>query len=237
LGLAAGAFSFNVAGGRCEACQGQGTVTLEMHFLADVTVECDACNGRRFGEKVLGVKWRGLNILDCLNLTVAEALERFADDDKLCRRLQPFADVGLGYLTLGQSTATLSGGESQRLKLAGRLTGPTAPPSFGGGPVHAGTGSTLFLLDEPTTGLHGRDVEVLLGALGRLIDAGHTVVAIEHNLDFMRRADWLIDLGPEGGHAGGQVVAVGAPDDVARERASHTGRALAALLRSERKRG
>jgi len=223
LGLSAGAFSFNVAGGRCEPCQGQGTVTLEMHFLADVTVECDACNGRRFGEKVLGVRWRGLSVLDCLGLTVAETLERFSDDEKLCRRLQPFADVGLGYLTLGQSTATLSGGESQRLKLAAHL--------------HAGAGPTLFLLDEPTTGLHGRDVEVLLGALARLLEAGHTVVAIEHNLDFIRRADWLIDLGPEGGEAGGRLVAAGSPDEVARVRASHTGRALAALARSERKRG
>jgi excinuclease ABC subunit A len=158
-----------------------------------------------------------------LNLTVAEALERFPDEAKLCKKLQPFADVGLGYLTLGQSTATLSGGESQRLKLAARL--------------HAGAGPTLFLLDEPTTGLHGRDVEVLLAALGRLIAAGHTVIAIEHNLDFIRRADWLIDLGPEGGHAGGQLVAAGPPDEVARERTSHTGRALAALFRSERKRG
>lgn len=223
LGLTAGSFSFNVAGGRCEVCQGQGTVTLEMHFLADVTVECDGCSGRRFTEKVLSVKWRGSSILDCLALTVAEALERFADDEKLCKRLQPFADVGLGYLALGQSTSTLSGGESQRLKLAAHL--------------HAGAGPTLFLLDEPTTGLHGRDVDVLLRALGRLIEAGHTVIAIEHNLDFIRRADWLVDLGPEGGHAGGQIVAAGTPDDVARERTSHTGRALAALLRSGRKRG
>ncbi|HZS38389.1 MAG TPA: excinuclease ABC subunit UvrA [Polyangia bacterium] len=223
LGLKAGAFSFNVAGGRCEGCLGQGTVTLEMHFLADVTVECDQCNGRRFKEQVLGVKWRGSTILDCLALTVDEALERFADDEKLCARLRPFAEVGLGYLALGQSTATLSGGESQRLKLAAHL--------------HAGGGPTLFLLDEPTTGLHGLDVELLLGALGRLVDAGHTVIAIEHNLDFMRRADWLIDLGPEGGAAGGTLVAAGTPDEVARERASHTGRALAALLHTERRRG
>ena len=231
LGLAAGAFSFNVAadkgGGRCEACGGHGTQTLEMHFLADVTVECDACGGRRFSEKVLGVKWNGLSILDCLELTVDEALERFGRGDKetrkLCARLSPFVDVGLGYLKLGQPTSTLSGGESQRIKLAAHLS--------------PGAGATLFLLDEPTTGLHGSDVDVLVAALGRLLEAGHTVVAIEHNLDFIRRADWLVDLGPEGGHAGGALICAGTVDEVAACRASHTGRALAALTRSERRRG
>jgi excinuclease ABC subunit A len=230
LGLAAGAFSFNVAadkgGGRCEACGGHGTQTLEMHFLADVTIVCDACGGRRFGDKILGVKWNGLSILDCLELTVDEALERFGgakETRKLCARLSPFADVGLGYLKLGQPTATLSGGESQRLKLAAHLS--------------PGAGATLFLLDEPTTGLHGRDVDVLLAALGKLLDAGHTVIAIEHNLDFIRRADWVVDLGPEGGVAGGALVCAGTVDEVAACRASHTGRALAALARSERRRG
>jgi excinuclease ABC subunit A len=247
LGLGAGAFSFNVAkaagGGRCEACGGQGTLSLEMHFLADITVECDGCNGRRFSEKVLGVKWNGLSILDCLQLTVDEALERFADDAKLVAKLRPFADVGLGYLTLGQATSTLSGGESQRLKLAAHLlpraSSAAEPPRSELGkprPTHANAGPTLFLLDEPTTGLHGLDVAVLLAALARLVEAGHTVVAIEHNLDFIRRADHLIDLGPEGGAEGGRVLAVGAPDEVARERASHTGRALAALLRVDRRR-
>ncbi|MGZ3429657.1 MAG: AAA family ATPase, partial [Polyangia bacterium] len=172
LGLAAGAFSFNVAadkgGGRCEACGGHGTQTLEMHFLADVTVVCDACDGRRFSEKTLGVKWNGLSILDCLELTVDQALERFAGDKKLIARLQPFAEVGLGYLKLGQPTATLSGGESQRIKLAAHLQ-----------PRASGAGATLFLLDEPTTGLHGSDVEVLLASLGKLLAAGHTVIAIE----------------------------------------------------------
>jgi excinuclease ABC subunit A len=227
LGLGAGAFSFNVAadkgGGRCEVCGGHGTQTLEMHFLADVTVVCDGCDGRRFNEKILGVKWNGLSILDCLELTVDEALEKFAGERKLIARLQPFADVGLGYLKLGQPTATLSGGESQRIKLAAHLS--------------AGAGPTLFLLDEPTTGLHGRDVEVLLAALGRLLEAGHTVIAIEHNLDFIRRADWLVDLGPEGGVGGGALVCAGTVDEVAACRASHTGRALAALARSERRRG
>ncbi len=234
LGLAAGAFSFNVAaekgGGRCEACGGHGTQTLEMHFLADVTVVCDACDGRRFSEKILGVKWNGLSILDCLELTVDEALDRFAlleDTKKLVARLAPFREVGLGYLKLGQPTATLSGGESQRIKLAAHLQ-PGARDA--GRP-------TLFLLDEPTTGLHGRDVEVLLAALGKLLLAGHTVVAIEHNLDFIRRADWLVDLGPEGGVGGGTLVCAGAVDEVAACRASHTGRALAALARNERRRG
>jgi excinuclease ABC subunit A len=212
LGLGAGAFSFNVAGGRCPACLGQGTQTLEMHFLADVTVTCDGCDGRRFTEKVLGVTWRGLSILDCLKLTVAEALERFADDAKLCARLAPFADVGLGYLTLGQSTATLSGGESQRLKLAAHL--------------HTKAGRTLFILDEPTTGLHGLDVELLTTALRRLVEGGHTVIAIEHNLDFIRAADWIVDLGPEGGDAGGRVIASGSVADIVRA-GSWTGRALA----------
>jgi excinuclease ABC subunit A len=222
FGLSSGAFSFNVAGGRCEGCGGQGTQTLEMHFLADVIVECDKCNGRRFTEKVLNVKWNGLSILDCLQLTVDEALEKFAEHPKIIKRLQPFADVGLGYLTLGQQTSTLSGGESQRIKLAAHL--------------FAGAGPTLFLLDEPTTGLHGLDVAVLLQALSRLVSTGHTVVAIEHNLDFIRRADHVVDLGPEGGAEGGHVVAVGTPDEVARVRMSHTGRALAALLHAERKR-
>jgi excinuclease ABC subunit A len=227
LGLAAGAFSFNVAadkgGGRCEACGGHGTQTLEMHFLADVTVVCDSCDGRRFSDKILGVKWNGLSILDCLALTVDEALARFSGEKKLVARLQPFADVGLGYLRLGQPTATLSGGESQRIKLAAHLT--------------PGAGPTLFLLDEPTTGLHGSDVEVLVAALDKLLEAGHTIVAIEHNLDFIRRADWLVDLGPEGGVGGGALVCAGSVDEVAACRASHTGRALAALARSERRRG
>jgi excinuclease ABC subunit A len=229
LGLTAGAFSFNVAaekgGGRCEACGGHGTQTLEMHFLADVTVVCDACNGRRFSEKILGVKWNGLSILDYLELTVDEALDRFHDDKKLTARLASFREVGLGYLKLGQPTATLSGGESQRLKLAAHLQ----PRST--------SGPTLFLFDEPTTGLHGADVEVLLAALGKLLEAGHTVVAIEHNLDFIRRADWLVDLGPEGGVGGGALVCAGTVDEVALCRASHTGRALAALARNERRRG
>ncbi len=228
LGLSASAFSFNVpherGGGRCEACAGQGTVTLEMHFLADVTLPCEACGGRRFTEKVLGVRLGGRNVAELLDLTVDEALATFAVEKKIVARLRPLADVGLGYLRLGQSTATLSGGESQRLKLAAHLA-----PGAGGG-------EKLFLLDEPTTGLHAADVEVLLAALGRLRAAGHTLVVVEHNLDFIRRADHLIDLGPEGGEAGGQVVATGAPAEVACVAASHTGRALAAIARGARDR-
>ena len=216
LGLTAASFSFNVAkdkgGGRCEECQGQGTVTLEMHFLADVTVVCDACGGRRFSERVLRARLGGMTIKDCLDLTVDEALARFRDEPRIEARLRPFADVGLGYLTLGQSTATLSGGEAQRLKLAAHLAHDAGP--------------TLFLFDEPTTGLHGRDVEVLLAALFRMVAAGHTVIAIEHNLDFIRHADFIVDLGPGGGPDGGRVVASGTPLEVARSRVSLTGQAL-----------
>jgi excinuclease ABC subunit A len=230
LGLAAGAFSFNVSaekgGGRCEACGGHGTVTLEMHFLSDVTISCEACDGKRFSDAVLGVRWNGLSIRDCLELTVDEAVAKMPLEKKLVSRLQPFIDVGLGYLKLGQPTATLSGGESQRLKLAAHL-GPGANKAQ----------PTLFLLDEPTTGLHGADVEVLLAALARLIDAGHTVIAIEHNLDFIRRADFVVDVGPEGGADGGMIVAEGTPEELAACRASHTGRALASIGRGERKRG
>ncbi len=227
LGLSAGAFSFNVSrekgGGRCESCAGQGTLTLDMHFLADVTVVCDKCDGRRFDEKVLRVKWHGLTILECLALTVDQALSAFADEARVVARLAPFAEVGLGYLQLGQSTSTLSGGESQRLKLALHLVESQSQK-----------GQRLFLFDEPTTGLHGLDVEVLLAALDRLVMRGHTVIAIEHNLDFMRHAQHVVDLGPEGGEAGGYVVAEGTPEEVARVKNSYTGRALAQLLRGDK---
>ncbi len=205
LGLTAASFSFNVAkekgGGRCETCQGQGTVTLEMHFLADVTVVCDACSGARFSERVLRVRVHGLNIKECLDLTVTEALLVFSESPKLVARLWPFAEVGLGYLTLGQSTSTLSGGEAQRLKLAAHL------PSLRDKKV----APKLFLLDEPTTGLHGLDVAVLVDVLRRLVSAGNTVIAIEHNLDFISAADWIVDLGPEGGEGGGEIVSMGSP--------------------------
>lgn len=248
LGLEAGAFSFNVSsekgGGRCEACGGQGTVTLDMHFLADLTVTCEKCDGRRFGERVLRVRYEGLTIIEWLALTVDEAIARSPGDPRLRERLQPFVDVGLGYMTLGQPTSTLSGGELQRLKLAAYLgdvpadqdedeipRGKTKPK-----PKRSANKSStltkrplLFLLDEPTSGLHGRDVDVLLAALGRLIKRGHTVVAIEHNLDFLRCADHLIELGPEAGEAGGTVVAMGSPETIAKHPTAHTGVALRAL--------
>jgi excinuclease ABC subunit A len=247
LGLGPGAFSFNVAresgGGRCEVCAGQGAVTLEMHFLADITVPCEACDGRRFGDKVLGVRLHGHNVTEILELTVDQALEVFADAPRIQTALGPFAAVGLGYLKLGQSTATLSGGESQRLKLAAHLSERAdraeradrterAKPARPNAPGRSRPRSRpkLFLLDEPTTGLHAADVELLLAALGRLRAAGHTIVVVEHNLDFIRQADHLIDLGPEGGEAGGGVVAVGSPAEVAHVPHSHTGRALARLL-------
>jgi excinuclease ABC subunit A len=216
LGLEPGAFSFNTSGGRCEVCQGQGTITMEMHFLADVTVICDACDGHRFTERALAAHFRGKNVADLLELTVEDALALFFDEPRVADKLRPFADVGLGYLRLGQSTSTLSGGEAQRLKLAAHLAEP-------------GRGRRLFLFDEPTTGLHAADVEVLLGVLARLRQAGHSVVCIEHNLDFLCRADYLIDLGPEGGEAGGRVVATGTPEEVART-STHTGRHLARIL-------
>ncbi|HEX2573398.1 MAG TPA: excinuclease ABC subunit UvrA [Polyangia bacterium] len=251
LGLGPGAFSFNVArdagGGRCEVCAGQGAVTLEMHFLADITVPCEACDGRRFGDKVLGVRLHGYNVTEILELTVDQALETFADSPRIQAALGPFAAVGLGYLKLGQSTATLSGGESQRLKLAAHLSerseraesgraGRSAAAGRAGRAAEAGRAGRgrsrpkLFLLDEPTTGLHAADVELLLAALARLRAAGHTIVVVEHNLDFIRQSDHLIDLGPEGGEAGGRVVAVGSPIEVARVPHSHTGRALARLF-------
>jgi excinuclease ABC subunit A len=203
-------FSFNVPGGRCERCQGAGVLTVEMHFLPDVEVRCPACRGRRFKREILDVKYRGYDIAQVLNLTIEEALPLFQDVTKAASRLDVMVDVGLGYLQLGQPATTLSGGEAQRVKLAKELGRRT-------------TGHTLYLLDEPTTGLHPDDSARLLGVLQRLVDAGHSVVVIEHNLDVIRAADWVIDLGPEGGAAGGEIVAEGTPEQVARNMASVTG--------------
>jgi excinuclease ABC subunit A len=215
LGLQPRDFSFNVEGGRCEACEGTGRQVIDMQFLADVEVVCDACDGRRFQERVLGVEWNGRNVTGILDLTVAEALVFFTGQKAIERGLQPLADVGLGYLRLGQATNTLSGGEAQRLKLASHLA--TASNR---------TGSVMLIFDEPTTGLHAADLEVLLGVFDQAIEKGFSLLVIEHNLELIRRADWIIDLGPEGGPHGGRLVAQGTPEDVAACRESITGRFL-----------
>ncbi|NNM62596.1 MAG: excinuclease ABC subunit A, partial [Steroidobacteraceae bacterium] len=225
-GHSASRFSFNTAGGRCERCEGQGLQRVEMNFLPDVQVVCDACGGRRFNEETLQVRFKGKNVGEVLAMSVDEAVEFFTAHHGIHHALELLADIGLGYLCLGQSSPTLSGGESQRIKLVTELAkaraGTTAPPGPRGVPRH-----TLYVLDEPTVGLHMADVDRLLGVVQRLIDSGNTVVAIEHNLDVMAEADWIVDLGPEGGAGGGRVVAAGPPDALARASAhSHTGRYL-----------
>ncbi len=216
-GYGPGRFSFNVAGGRCEACQGDGVLKVEMHFLPDVYVPCDVCHGRRYNRETLEVLYKGKNITEVLNLTVEDAHGYFSAVPNIARKLQTLLDVGLGYIRLGQSATTLSGGEAQRVKLALELS-------------KRDTGRTLYILDEPTTGLHFADIDLLLRVLHQLRDAGNTIVVIEHNLDVIKTADWVIDMGPEGGAGGGRVVASGTPEDVAANPASHTGRYLAPLL-------
>jgi excinuclease ABC subunit A len=216
-GYRPGRFSFNVKGGRCEACQGDGVRRVEMHFLPDVFVQCEACHGRRYNRETLEVCYQGHSIADVLDLSVDAARELLAAHPRLARLLGTLGEVGLGYLRLGQSAATLSGGEAQRVRLARELG-------------RRETGRTLYLLDEPTTGLHFDDVRRLLDVLGRLVDAGNTVVIIEHNLDVIKCADWVIDLGPEAGEKGGRIVASGTPEQVARSRKSHTARYLRPLL-------
>ncbi len=216
-GYAPGRFSFNVKGGRCEACQGDGLIKIEMHFLPDVYVPCDVCRGRRYNRETLEVFYRGRTIADVLEMTVDEALEFFDAVPSIRQKLQTLSDVGLGYIHLGQSATTLSGGEAQRVKLATELS-------------RRDTGSTLYILDEPTTGLHFEDVRMLLDVLHRLVERGNTVVVIEHNLEVIKTADWIVDLGPEGGQGGGAVVAEGTPEQVAANPVSHTGRFLADLL-------
>jgi excinuclease ABC subunit A len=216
-GYDAGRFSFNVKGGRCEACQGDGLVKIEMHFLPDVFVPCEVCKGRRYNRETLEVRFKGKNIADVLDLTVADGLDYFANQPRVRAKLETLNDVGLGYIHLGQSATTLSGGEAQRVKLGTELS-------------KRDTGRTLYILDEPTTGLHFEDVRLLLEVLHRLVEKGNTVVVIEHNLDVVKTADWIIDLGPEGGAAGGLVVASGSPEAVAKVAASYTGQALAPLL-------
>jgi excinuclease ABC subunit A len=218
-GLTASHFSFNVPGGRCEACQGEGEVRVEMQFLADVFVPCEHCDGRRFKQQVLEVKYKNKSITQVLDLTVREALTFFANSPKVLRRLQVLDEIGLGYLRLGQPATTLSGGEAQRIKIAAHLT------ALGGERI-------LYILDEPTTGLHFDDIAKLLAAFRKLLEAGHTLLVIEHNLDVIKVADWIIDLGPEGGEDGGQLVAMGTPEQVAHVPASHTGRFLQEILSS-----
>ncbi len=220
-GYQQGRFSFNVKGGRCEACSGDGTIKIEMHFLPDVYVPCEVCKGARYNRDTLDVTFKGKNIADVLDLSIEEALEFFANQPTIARQMQTLFDVGLGYVRLGQPAPTLSGGEAQRVKLASEL-GKRA------------TGRTIYILDEPTTGLHFEDVRRLLGVLQRLVDTGNTVLVIEHNLDVIKSADWIIDLGPEGGDGGGRVIAEGPPELVAKTSESHTGRFLAEILGSER---
>jgi excinuclease ABC subunit A len=222
-GYTPGRFSFNVKGGRCEACEGDGVKRVEMHFLADVYVPCEVCQGKRFNEATLQVKYNNLSIADVLDLTVDEALVLFKNHPQIKRALETLADVGLGYIALGQSSPTLSGGEAQRVKLSRELS-------------KRSTGRTLYILDEPTTGLHFEDIRKLLGVLDRLVAGGNTVVVIEHNLDVIKTADHIIDVGPEGGNAGGRIVATGTPEEVARVRESYTGRFLAELLPKSGKR-
>ena len=217
LDLTPASFSFNTEGGRCEACKGEGYITIEMQFLADVTIECEQCHGKRFKQEVLEVKYNGKNISDILDLTVDEAIEFFSTEQRIVRRLLPLQEVGLGYIKLGQSSSTLSGGENQRVKLAYFLSQDHAGP-------------TIFIFDEPTTGLHFHDIRLLTKAFDRLIAMGHTIIVVEHNLDVIKCADWIIDMGPEGGEGGGQIVATGTPETVAANPASITGHYLAEKL-------
>lgn len=217
-GYQPGRFSFNVPGGRCEACSGDGTIRIEMQFLPDVYVPCEVCKGARYNRDTLEIRFKGKNIADVLEMPISEAVEFFSNQPRIARHLQTLMDVGLGYVRLGQSAPTLSGGEAQRVKLASEL-------------ARRSTGHTIYLLDEPTTGLHFEDVRRLLVVLARLVDQGNTVLVIEHNLDVIKTADWIIDLGPEGGDGGGSIVAEGTPEQVAKVKGSHTARFLAEVLR------
>jgi excinuclease ABC subunit A len=220
-GYKAGRFSFNVRGGRCEGCEGDGVKKIEMNFLPDVYVVCDVCKGKRYNRETLQVHYKGKSIADVLDMTVAEAVEFFGDIPGIQRKLQTLFDVGLGYITLGQQATTLSGGEAQRVKLSTELS-------------KVGTGNTVYILDEPTTGLHFEDTRMLLSVLSQLVDKGNTVIVIEHNLDVIKTADWIIDLGPGGGGEGGRIVAEGTPEDVAASEKSITGKFLRKALPCKR---
>ena len=224
LGLTPAHFSFNTPGGRCETCQGEGTITIEMQFMADLVLECEQCHGRRFKQDILDVRYRDKSIYDVLCMTVNQAVEFFSEDpecQRIVKRLKPLQDVGIGYIQLGQSSSTLSGGESQRVKLASFIAQEECDP-------------TIFVFDEPTTGLHHRDIEVLLNALNRLISKGHTVIIIEHNPAVILAADHVIDLGPEGGKQGGQIVCTGTPEEIAACKESYTGKYLAKIIQTNR---
>ncbi len=223
-GYKPGRFSFNVPGGRCEACQGGGQRRIEMNFLPDVYVRCEVCGGRRYNHETLSVHYNGSSIADLLETPVSDVLQILENIPQVNQKLQTLVDVGLGYIHLGQSAVTLSGGEAQRIKLARELG-------------KRQTGKTLYLLDEPTTGLHFDDVRKLLDVLHRLTDLGNTVIIIEHNLDVIRNADWILDLGPEGGEGGGRIVAQGTPEQVARVKKSYTGQALTAYFNGSAKNG
>ena len=216
-GYKPGRFSFNVSGGRCEACSGDGTIKIEMHFLPDVYVPCEICKGKRYNRDTLEIVFKGKNIHQVLEMSIEQALEHFNAIPTIARHMQTLVDVGLGYMRLGQPATTLSGGEAQRVKLASEL-------------AKRATGRTIYILDEPTTGLHFEDINKLLGVLHRLVDQGNTVIVIEHNLDVIKTADWVLDLGPEGGVRGGEIVAQGPPEVVAATPQSYTGRFLRPLL-------
>jgi excinuclease ABC subunit A len=216
-GYLPGRFSFNVSGGRCDACSGDGTIKIEMHFLPDVYVPCEVCKGARYNRDTLDITFKDRNISDILNMSCEEGVVFFANQPAIARHLQTIVDVGLGYVRLGQPATTLSGGEAQRVKLASEL-------------AKRSTGRTIYILDEPTTGLHFEDIRKLLGVLSRLVDQGNTVLVIEHNLDVIKTADWLIDLGPEGGSGGGSILVEGTPEQVAATPESYTGQFLGPLL-------
>ena len=221
-GFTAGRFSFNIKGGRCEACEGDGILKIEMHFLPDIYVPCDVCKGKRYNRETLEVKYKGKSIYDVLEMTVEEGCEFFGNIPKISRKLQTLKDVGLGYIKIGQPATTLSGGEAQRVKLATELS-------------KRSTGRTMYILDEPTTGLHIADVHRLIDVLQKLVDNGNTVVVIEHNLDLIKTADHIIDLGPEGGSDGGLIIAEGTPEEIAKCENSYTGQYLKAMLEKDNK--
>jgi excinuclease ABC subunit A len=217
-GYAPGRFSFNVKGGRCEACQGDGLIKIEMHFLPDIYVTCDSCKGRRYNRETLEITWRGKSIADVLDMTVEEGVDYFKAVPSIREKLETMLRVGLGYVRIGQQATTLSGGEAQRVKLSKELS-------------RRATGRTIYILDEPTTGLHFHDIAKLLEVLQELVEQGNSVIVIEHNMDVIKTADWIIDLGPEGGDGGGYIVAEGTPEQVAKVADSHTGTYLARVLK------